>query len=246
MYWRGFVDPRTQRPFYFNFLRASGSGSGRGAWGGICGSDGGSEKNKKGEEQKKDDRVEEDANMSRASPIGRAGRQLPRSQSLITAQRLVEEKWGADADERKGLDTLGSARPLPVPATATGESSENVPLYVGNRITVVVGASAYRVVTEKATLTQVNKEKTPPTYSVCTTMDTWRRRYLGCGWLHTKLEIELFQNVVGGRLRSQKSHRAASVYGCALEAPARNSHSISGDAGQSTSPSREKSTTRPP
>ncbi len=196
LYWRSFVDPRTQRPFFFNFLtgerqweRPRGMGRHlrnrrrrkprkREQTAATTTTTTTTKKKKRRRrrrteeeeprsEGQKDGRVEEDElGKGKASPIGRGGRQLPRSQSMMSAQRLIGEKWGADADERKGTDTLGSARPLPIPVTAAGEASENVPLYVGNRITVVVGASAYRVVTEKATLTQVNKKAAPPTYSV--------------------------------------------------------------------------------
>jgi hypothetical protein len=43
--------------------------------------------------------------------------------------------------------------------TAAGEARENVPMFKGNSVAVVVGASRYKIVTERAKILRVNIPK---------------------------------------------------------------------------------------
>ena len=187
IYWRSFVDGRTERVFYFNYL------TGERTW--VKPRGFGRHLGKRRAKRRKsiaELEAEEEARLAdikfladRADDVGSSGSRQPptaksslssiphrsvgstpserrrqgRLQSTNKAQMLAAQKWGADSPVRKGRDTFGSERDRRANPRAAGEAEESVPLYEGNRITVVTGASAYRVVTEKAVITKVDQGK---------------------------------------------------------------------------------------
>ena len=156
IYWRSFIDPRSRCTFYFNYLTGERSWEKPRGFGRQFKS---TPKTFCFSEEPSKDIIQGSAKTVHSIVTPSQRRRSARLQSSLKADLLAKKQWGADSPKRKGIDTSGSKYDKEVDEKAAGQAQESVPLYEGNKITVVTGASAYRVVTEKAIITKVGRDK---------------------------------------------------------------------------------------
>jgi hypothetical protein len=189
-FWRSFVDPRTQRPFYYNFL------TGERSWiepRGMKRINRKKKRRKQGENMKQmngDDDDENNNSITTTSSVadengdertlsGRASppsmkeqgltpkerKRKAKSESMNKTKYLLAQTWGLEAaiekEKKHQKELLGSKKGKKIKSTAMGEVNENVPLYIGNIILIVTNATKYAIKTEKVRIVDINVPEIP-------------------------------------------------------------------------------------